>query len=149
LGNLQDKKAKETTKEIIEDLKKAIRGEIELFFVDETILRLLSTLIKCWMKRESQKQSQKRIATPGQQKLHYLIGVYNWRTGELVCITCKKKNSEAFCKFLNYLMVSVTSNKPVVYVLDNTSYHHSKLSEAMIAYYEDRSFAFWQPPYLL
>ena len=111
--------------------------------MDETTLRLLSTLVKCWMKRGC----QKRIATPGQQKLHHLIGAYNWRTGEMIYTTCKKKNSEAFCEFLDYLMSSVTSDKPIVYVLDNASYHHSKLSEAMIAYYEDRSFAFWLPPY--
>ena len=44
-------------------------------------------------------------------------------------------------------MNSVSSEKPIVYVLDNASYHHSRQSEAMIAYYEDRSLAFWLPPY--
>jgi len=106
-------------------------------------LRLLSTLVKCWMKRGQ----QKRIATPGKQKWHHLIGAYNWLTGELIYMTCVKKNSNAFCEFLEYLMNTVTSGKPIVYVLDNASYHHSKLSEAMIAYYEDRSLALWLPPY--
>jgi transposase len=111
--------------------------------VDETTLRLLCALVKCWMKRGK----QKRIGTPGQQKWHHLIGAYNWRTGELIYMTCEKKNSLSFCDFLEQLMNSVTSDKPIVYVLDNASYHHSKLSEAMIAYYEDRSWAFWLPPY--
>ena len=44
-------------------------------------------------------------------------------------------------------MCTVTSDKPIVYVLDNASYHHSKQAEAMIAYYEDCSWAFWLPPY--
>ena len=44
-------------------------------------------------------------------------------------------------------MNTVSSAKPIVYVLDNASYHHSKVSEAMIAYYEDRSLALWLPPY--
>ena len=44
-------------------------------------------------------------------------------------------------------MNTVTSDKPIVYVLDNASYHHSKQSEAMIAYYEERAWAFWLPPY--
>ena len=44
-------------------------------------------------------------------------------------------------------MNSVSSDKPIVYVLDNASYHHSKQSEAMIAYYEDSSWAYWLPPY--
>jgi len=111
--------------------------------VDETTLRLLCTLVKCWMKRGK----QKRIATPGKQKWHHLIGAYNWRTGEVIYTTCERKNSQAFCQFLEYLMNTVTSDKPIVYVLDNASYHHSKISEAMIAYYEDRSWAFWLPPY--
>ncbi|MCA9947717.1 MAG: hypothetical protein KC449_29755 [Anaerolineales bacterium] len=66
--------------------KKAERGEIELFFVDETTLRLLCTLVKCWMKRGK----QKRIATPGKQKLHHLIGAYNWRTGEIIYLFCEQ-----------------------------------------------------------
>ena len=90
---------------------------------------------------------QKRIATPGQQKWHHLIGAYNWRTGEVIYTTCERKNSQAFCQFLEHLMNKVTSDKPIVYVLPNASYHHSKISEAMIAYYEDRSWAFWLPPY--
>ena len=111
--------------------------------MDETTLRLLCILVKCWMKRGK----QKRIATPGQQKWHHLIGAYNWRTGEVIYTTCERKNSQAFCQFLEHLMNTVTSDKPIVYVLDNASYHHRKISEAMIAYYEDRSWAFWLPPY--
>jgi len=90
---------------------------------------------------------QKRIATPGVQRWHHLIGAFNWRTGEVLYMPCRKKNPEAFCAFLDYLMSTVSSGKPIVYVLDNASYHHSKHSEAMIAYYEDRALAFWLPPY--
>ena len=90
---------------------------------------------------------QRRIATPGQQKWHHLFGAYNWRTGELIYMLCEKKNSDTFCEFLEQLINSVTSDKPIVYVLDNASYHHSRQSEAMIAYYEDRAWAFWLPPY--
>lgn len=90
---------------------------------------------------------QKRIATPGQQQWHHLIGAYNWRTGDIIYTFCQKKNSDAFCNFLEQLMNSVSSDKPIVYVLDNASYHHSKQSEAMIAYYEERAWAFWLPTY--
>jgi len=44
-------------------------------------------------------------------------------------------------------MNTVTADKPIVYVLDNASYHHSKQSEAMIAYYEAHAWAYWLPPY--
>lgn len=111
--------------------------------MDETTLRLLSTLVKCWMKRGQ----QKRIPTPGQQQWHHLMGAYNWRTGEVTYLTCAKKNSLTFCHFLEHLMQMVTSDKPIVYVLDNASYHHSQLAKAMIAYFEDRAWAFWLPAY--
>lgn len=90
---------------------------------------------------------QKRIATPGQQRWHHLIAAYNWRTGEIFYTFCEKKNSDAFCHFLEQLMNHITSDKPVVYVLDNASYHHSLVSKAMIAYFEERAWAFWLPPY--
>lgn len=90
---------------------------------------------------------QKRIGSPRLSKSQHLIGAYNWRTGEIIYTLCEKKNSEAFCAFLEHLMDSVTSDNPIVYVLDNASYHHSHVSKAMIAYYEDRAWAFWLPTY--
>ena len=44
-------------------------------------------------------------------------------------------------------MTSHSGERPVVIVLDNASYHHSAASEAMLAYFEDRSMTFWLPPY--
>jgi len=100
-------------------------------------------LVKCWML----KGQQKRIATPGQQKWHHLFGAYNWRTDEIVYMTATKKNSANFCLFIEHLMQTVPDDRPIVLVLDNASYHHSKVSEAMLAYYEDRSMVIWLPPY--
>ncbi|MBK8901237.1 MAG: transposase [Anaerolineaceae bacterium] len=36
---------------------------------------------------------------------------------------------------------------PVVIVLDNASYHHSYVSEALLAFYENQATVFWLPPY--
>jgi transposase len=58
-----------------------------------------------------------------------------------------KKNSVTFCLFIEYLMQSIPEGKPIVLVLDNASYHHSQVSQAMLAYYEDRAMVFWLPPY--
>jgi hypothetical protein len=90
---------------------------------------------------------QKRIATPGQQQWHHLFGAYNWRTDEVIYMPAAKKNSLSFCLFIEYLMQSVPAGRPIVLVLDNASYHHSQLSQAMLAYCEDRSMVFWLPPY--
>lgn len=93
------------------------------------------------------KGNQKRIPTPGTQQWHHLFGAYNWRTNEIIYMPADKKDSAHFCLFIEQLMQSVPKGKPIVLVLDNASYHHSRVSEAMLAYHEDRSMVFWLPPY--
>lgn len=91
--------------------------------------------------------TQKRIPTPGQQKRWHIFGAYNWRTDELFTMYAEKHNTASFCEFIDKLMNSRSGDLPIVIVLDNASYHHSAESEAMLAYFEDRSLTFWLPPY--
>lgn len=93
------------------------------------------------------KGQQKRIPTPGTQKWHHLFGAYNWRTDEVITMKADHKNSLAFCLFIEHLLQTVPDDRPLVLVLDNASYHHSYVSEAMLAYFEDRALLFWLPPY--
>jgi transposase len=111
--------------------------------VDETTLKLLCYLVKCWMRRGQ----QLRIPTPGVQKWHHLFGAYNWRTDEVITMKAEEKNTASFCLFIEHLMQTVPDDRPVVLVLDNASYHHSYVSQAMLAYFEDRSLIFWLPVY--
>jgi transposase len=111
--------------------------------VDETTLTLLGVLVKCWMRRGR----QKRIATPGQQRWHHLFGAYNWRTDEVIHLPAEKKNSLTFALFIEHLMQTVPDDRPIVLVLDNASYHRSRLAQAMLACYEHRSLFFWLPPH--
>ena len=90
---------------------------------------------------------QKRIPAPGPAKNYHLFGAYNWRTDEVITLPTQKKNSLAFCTFLEQVMASVPTDRPVVFVLDNASYHHSYLSQAFIAFYEYQATVFWLPPY--
>ena len=96
------------------------------------------------MKRGQQKAIP---AFSGKRQYLHVIGAYNWRTGQIITMTAPKKNSAAFCLFIEYLFASVSGDKPVVLVLDNASFHHSYVSEATLAYFEDRSMVFWLPPY--
>ena len=91
--------------------------------------------------------SQRRISTPGTQKRWHIFGAYNWRTDQIVTMYAEKKNSDSFCDFIDHLMNSTSGERPIVIVLDNASYHHSAESEAILAYFEDRSMTFWLPPY--
>lgn len=90
---------------------------------------------------------QRRISTPGTQKRWHIFGAYNWRTDEVFTMFAEQKNSESFCDFIDKLMHSTSGERPIVIVLDNASYHHSAESEAILAYFEDRSMTFWLPPY--
>ena len=62
-------------------------------------------------------------------------------------MTAEKKNSASFCLFIEYLMRLAPDGRPTVLVMDNASFHHSRVSEAMLAYFEDCSMVFWLPPY--
>jgi transposase len=90
---------------------------------------------------------QKRIPTPGQNKWQHVIGALNWRTNELFYRIVEKKDSKTFCAFLEDLVAEVGSQRPFVYVLDNASYHHSNMTHAMIAYFEDVAVPMWLPVY--
>lgn len=90
---------------------------------------------------------QRRIPAPGPAKWHHLYGAYNWRTDEVITMTAEKKNSASFCSFVHHLMEVAPSDRPVVIVMDNARYHHSKLSQAVLSFYDDRSLVCWLPPY--
>ena len=90
---------------------------------------------------------QKKIAAPGPAKWHSLIGGLNWRTDEIVTFAAAKKNSTTFCTFIDLLMSQVSSDRPVIIVMDNASYHHSKITQANLATYENQLAIMWLPPY--
>lgn len=111
--------------------------------MDETTITLLPFLRKCWMK----KGHQTCIPTPGQQQWHHLFGAYNWRTDQVIWMAAAKKNTTSFIHFVEQLFANLNTDKPIVLVLDNASYHHSAEAEAAIAYFEDQALFVWLPPY--
>ena len=90
---------------------------------------------------------QKRVPTPGTPRWHHLFGAYNWRTDEIITMPAAKKNSVSFSLFIQHLMAVAPSDRPVVLVLDNASYHHSHVSQALLAFYDNRATVCWLPPY--
>lgn len=91
---------------------------------------------------------QRTIPAAGQQKQYHLFAAFNYRTQTVIWLEADKKNSDTFLRFLEHLMRSLDATKPVVLVLDNASYHHSREAEAMLAFFEDDGLiACWLPPY--
>lgn len=97
----------------------------------------------CWMK----KGEQKLIPAPGKQENHHWFGGYNWRTDEVFAIDHPKRNSEGFARFIEHLMTGVYPNQKVILVLDNASFHKSRMSHAVLSLFEDRLQLIWLPKY--
>lgn len=92
------------------------------------------------------KGQQKRILAAVQQAWHYLFGAYHWQKDELIWMTSECENTASFVKFLEHFMHQIDSDKPVVIVLDNASYHHSRASEAALARFEEENLlTVWLP----
>ncbi len=101
-------------------------------------------LRKCWMKRGK----QKKVPAAGKQQTHHIVGAFNYVTGEVIWTTAENKNTDAFVEFLEHFMNTIDTSIPTVLLLDNASYHHSKLTEATLAFFEkDGLISFWLPPY--
>lgn len=111
--------------------------------MDETTLGLHPVLRSCWMK----KGTQRRIDTPGQQQWHNLFGAYNFVTDEVIAMPVAQKNSDAFVAFLDLITQTMPDDKPVLLVMDNASYHRSKVAQAGLAVYEERVLPLFLPPY--
>jgi len=91
---------------------------------------------------------QLRIPAAGRQQLHHLFGAYNHCTDEVIWLDVENKNTNAFIRFLEHFMASIDTSIPTVLLLDNASYHHSRDSEAALAFFEnDRLIPCWLPPY--
>ena len=111
--------------------------------MDETTLSLHPPLRACWMKRGQ----QKRIATPGQQASHHVLGAYNWHDDTVTWTTAARKNSQSFVAFLEHLLVEQYPDQVVVLVLDNASFHKSAAALAALSLFEHRLWPLWLPPY--
>jgi transposase len=111
--------------------------------MDETSVSLHPLLHRCWMKRGQ----RKLIPAPGAPQFVHLFGAYNWRTGEVLHQTHRRKNSEHFIEFIEHIMMTLPKHQKVVLVLDNASYHRSHASLAALALFEDRLRVVWLPKY--
>jgi transposase len=96
------------------------------------------------MKRGQQKRLQ-AFTTPD-QRLH-LIGALNFRTEEVWTQAVERKNSQTFIEFLEYLLVEKFPHQKIVLVLDNASYHRSRVTLAALSVFEPRVRVFWLPKY--
>ncbi len=86
------------------------------------------------------------IPAAGTNKRLCLYGALNYRTGQSHYMVHPKKNSQQFFEFLRHLIES-HSERWLVLVLDNASYHKTKAIRALLEDHRDHVFVVWLPPY--
>jgi transposase len=111
--------------------------------MDETTVSRHPPLRRCWAKRGQ----RPLVPTAGTQEQVHLFGAYNWRNGVVSWLTSAKKNSDAFIAFLEHLATTEYPHQRLILVLDNASYHRSKVAQAALSALEDRVFVLWLPKY--
>ena len=70
----------------------------------------------------------------------------NYRTGQSHYLVHPKKNSRQFAEFLRQLLETY-SERRLVLVVDNASYHRTKAVRALLDDHADHVFVIWLPKY--
>ena len=74
-------------------------------------------------------------------------GRWNWLTDRVHALPVARKNSGSFGDFIEWLCLTVFPEEPLVLVLDNVSYHHSRPIRALLSLLEPRVQVIWLPAY--
>lgn len=124
---------------LLEDLP---RDEVA-FYVDEVDIHLNPKIGPDWMLVGEQKE----VLTPGVNKKRYIAGALNAKTGDIVYVTAKKKNTDLFLQLMAKLKKAYPKAKRIHLILDNYSIHSSgKVRIALCAFAKNFALHFL-PPY--
>ena len=118
------------------------RGAVAIY-EDEVDIHLNPKIGWDWMVRGQQKE----VVTPGQNVKRYLAGALDPRTGQVLWVEGKRKNSALFIALLNHLLTTYLSATVIHVVLDNYRIHDSKLVHAALASYAGHVRLHFLPPY--
>lgn len=86
------------------------------------------------------------IPAAGTNRRLCIYGALNYRTGRSHYMMHPKKNSQQFGEFLRQLM-EANSERRLVLVIDNASYHCTRAVRALLEEHRDHVFVLWLPPY--
>lgn len=75
-----------------------------------------------------------------------IYGAMNWRSGQVHYMVHPKKNAQQFVEFLRQLL-EYHSERRLVLVIDNASYHRTRQVLALLAEHADHVFVIWLPRY--
>lgn len=86
------------------------------------------------------------VPAAGNNQRLCLYGAFNYKTGQVHYMSHPKKNSKRFAQFLSQLLSS-DSERFIILVLDNASYHRTRKILDILTEHEDHVFVVWLPKY--
>lgn len=100
-----------------------------VFYEDEVDIHLNPKLGADWMMRGK----QKKVATPGQNRKHYLAGALHAGTGNETYVASDSKDTDLFLSLLQTLKRTYRRAKSITLILDNYIIHKSKKAQRWLA----------------
>ena len=113
-----------------------------MLYLDECEVHLHPTLTKVWTIRGT----RPAIPAAGSNRRICVYGAFNYRTGQSHYLVHPKKNAQQFAEFLRQLL-EANSERRLVLVLDNASYHQARAIRQLLADHRDHVFVIWLPVY--
>lgn len=86
------------------------------------------------------------VPAAGNNQRLCLYGAFNYKTGQVHYMSDPKKNSRRFAQFLSQLLSS-NSERFMILVLDNASYHRTRKILDILTEHDDHVFVVWLPKY--
>ena len=86
------------------------------------------------------------VPAAGTNRRLCVYGALNYRTGQSHYLVHPKKNAQQFGEFLRQLL-EANSERRLVLVIDNASYHRTKAIRQLLDDHSDHLFVIWLPPY--
>jgi transposase len=86
------------------------------------------------------------VPAAGANRRLCVYGAFNYRTGQSHYLVHPKKNAEQFHEFL-WQLLEAHSERRIVLVIDNASYHRTRRILNLLADHADHAFIVWLPRY--
>lgn len=100
-----------------------------VFYQDEVDIHLNPKIGADWGHRGK----QRKVATPGQNKKHYLAGALHGQTGQIVYVGGERKTSDLFIELLEKLKGQYRRAKSIRLIVDNYIIHKSKKTQKWLS----------------
>jgi transposase len=113
-----------------------------LLYLDECEVHLHPTLTKVWTLRGV----RPIVPAAGVNQRLCVYGALNYRTGQSHYLVHPRKNAQQFGEFLRQLL-EAQSERRIVLVIDNASYHRTRPILALLQDHADHAFVLWLPRY--